>query len=178
MHPPETDSSESSARPRPGSAQLETVEWTPLLGAIRGTMACGAASVVLAGLWYVVARYLPESSVAHLRDGVQESMGPLLITGRLGFVSAWVLFAVVHRASGLVGGICPVIVAFFVIVLTLVKQLVLVKYGVKLPSGFVDGWTWMEPVRVLKANIATWLGLILAIAVFRKGESITDLFGT
>ena len=156
----------------------DEVEWTPLLGTIRGTMAAGVASLVLAIGWWTLARRLPDSSVTYLHDEFWASVGPFFMTALTGLVSAWILFAVVHRVAGMVGGPCPVIVAFFVLLLALVKQLVLVEQGVHMPSGLVQGWVWLQPVTFLKSNLGVWAGLILAIAMFRKGDSFVDLFST
>ena len=71
----------------------------------------------------------PEATVCHLRDGARESMGPILAGAVVGFVSAWILFAVMHRFSHMVGGLCPYVVILMVTLIVLSKQAVLVVYG-------------------------------------------------
>ncbi len=151
-------------------------EWTPLRGLITGSLACLVVTAIISAGWCTVAYRLPEATVCHLRDGARESMGPILGGAVVGFVSAWILFAVMHRFSHMVGGLCPYVVILMVTLIVLSKQAVLVVYGVKLPTGFVDGWEWMKPLTVLTSNLGTWIALFLAYIMFKDGESVSDMF--
>ena len=151
-------------------------EWTPLRGLITGGLACLVVTAIISAGWCMVAYRLPEATVCHLRDGARESMGPILGGAVVGFVSAWILFAVMHRFSHMVGGLCPYVVILMVALIVLSKQAVLVVYGVKLPTGFVDGWEWMKPLTILTSNLGTWIALFLAYIMFKDGESVSDMF--
>ena len=150
--------------------------WTPARGLAKGSSACLLAALVLGAAWCAVARRVPEATVAYLHEDAKVTLFLVFIGALVGFVASWILFAVMHRTSHMVGGLCPLIVAAFVVLIVLAKQLVLVRQGVKLPSGLVIGWAWLEPVNVLKSNLGTWLGIVVAVHLFREGDSIVDLF--
>ncbi len=151
-------------------------EWTPLHGILSGTTACVVVSAILAAGFCTIAYYNPLATIAQVTDGVRESLGSIIIGSLVGFVMAWILFAVMHRVSQLVGGLCPVIVLVMAILIVVAKQLVLVAYGADTNHGFVQGWAWMKPATFLTSNLGIWLGLIAAIAIFKEGMSLSELF--
>ena len=165
----QSDLDKEPQRPAPG-------EWTPARGLLKGTIACLMAAVVPGVGWCAAAWHVPEATVVHLHEDAKVMLFLVVIGALVGFASAWILFAVMHRFSQMVGGLCPVSVVVVVILIVLAKQIVLATHGVKLPSGSVIGWSWLEPVTVLKSNLGTWMGIAAAVYLFKDGASLTELF--
>ena len=46
--------------------------------------------------------------------------------------------------------------------------------GVELQSGFSKGWVWLHPQTILLRNFTAWIGIGLALLLFKDGSSLRD----
>lgn len=153
-------------------------DWSPRRALARGALICLIpGSILAAGMCFAAAK-VPEMAVCHAHDNVQVAVIIGMGNALVGFVAAWILYFVMHRASAMVGLGCTLVVVAFVVLMLIAKQAVVAKVGVSLPNKTVIGWEWLRPVRFFTSNIGAWIGIAGAVHLFREGDSITELFGS
>lgn len=156
----------------PENAVTEEDEWTPRQGLRRALVWGLLTAGVIAGLTDLVAWYSPIT------------MQHLLLRTALAFVGSWVLFAVVHRAAGMVGGACSALVLVLMGLVLVSHHAVFAIHGVPTrDGGLLIGWVvWLNP---LVLGFISGLPLLIgggpcAAYCHRHGarlELLTEFFG-
>lgn len=153
-------------------------DWSPARALIRGTAISIIPAAALAAVYGYAASRIPEATLFHMTDSVQASLFILLGNMLVAFAASWLLFAVMHRTSEIIGLWATVAVVALTLLIVAVKQIVVAAKGVNLPSGIISGWAVLSPWMFLKTNLGAWIGLIASIHLFHEGESITEIFGS
>lgn len=162
----------------PSYLQVETRgQWTPARGLLKGSLCTAAAAAVLGAVLCGVTWVSPASTTAVWYDSITATLIMGTFNGMIGFLLAAILFPVMHRCSGLSGGLSTCVVVVLLALVIASKHLVLAA----LPEGWseltLQGWEWVEPMTILATNCGAWLAIGLAVAMFRSGESILDYLG-
>ena len=116
----------------------EDDDWTPKGGLRRAIWRGTIVAVILAGLLAPAAYYVPQL----LLGGI--------LRAALGFAVAWILFGVVQRAAGMVGGRCSALSIALAVGVLLSNHIVFAIHGVPTNQGgpLLGWWFWFDP-RVL-----------------------------
>lgn len=150
------DSQEENASHRPESA-----EWTWIRGLGRGIFWALTASAILAGILDVLAACVPSFLLN------------FWVRMALAFFVSWILFAVVHRTSGMAGTACSAVVVLAAAAVFLSQHFVFAAYGVPTSAGRpLIGDVWLEPPFILATNISTCLGLLIACTLCHEGGEV------
>ena len=147
--------------------------------ALRKGFICTAVIAFVLGLlmsW--LCGFMPQLVIVKLHDDVQAAVVILAMNGIFGAAVAYILLAVMHRTSQMIGLPSTVIVILLSAVTMTIKHLVMAVMGVDASPDFPKGWEWMAPAFIAKANIGAWVGILLTSYFFREGESITELLGS
>lgn len=142
-------------------------DWSPARGLVRGAVAGLMAAVMLAGLADWLAWRAP----------LLAANGWLRTAASLG--SMFVMFYVVHRASGMTGPPCTAIVVVLVALIAGSQHVVFALHGVPSTQGLVLGWEWCAPEIMLLMNIWTIVGIAFGVLLWRDGvsaSSVVDIF--
>lgn len=139
----------------------DSAEWTWIKGLRRGLQWGIVATAILATVLGVMAAYLPHFVLNFWLRWV------------IAFFVGWVLFAVVHRASGMAGGACTAIVLAGAAAVFMTQHFVFAARGVTLTSGkTMSGDVWLEPATIVTVNISTFLGLTIATMLCHEGAGV------
>ena len=113
----------------------EDDDWTPKGGLRRAIVRGTVTAAILAGALALVGYYVPE----------------LIINWRLraalGFVVAWILFGVVQRAAGMIGGHCSALAVGLAVAVLLSNHVVFAIHGVPTSQAtpFIGWRYWFAP---------------------------------
>jgi hypothetical protein len=143
------------------SSRNEGAEWTWIKGLGRALQWTIVATTILAAIMGVMAAYLPHFVLNFWLRWV------------IAFFVGWILFAVVHRAAGMAGGVCTAIVLVAAAAVFMTQHFVFAECGVTLTSGkIVSGEVWLEPATIASVNVSTFLGLVIATMLCHDGAGI------
>lgn len=93
-----------------------------------------------------------------------------------GLLIAWILFAVMHKASKLISIWCTVVVILCTFLVFVAKHVALLMRMAVEYQPPVSAWSLFSMPEMLTWNYPAWLGVALATAFCRHGEStIHDL---
>ncbi|MBN2561087.1 MAG: hypothetical protein JXQ75_09175 [Phycisphaerae bacterium] len=125
----------------------KAVEWSPVRALVGAAVWGLVLAVVFVGLTGPLAYYFPRV-VLHM-----------LLRTFLAFVVAWIMFATVQGAAGMVGTVCTTMALGLTALVLLSHHVVFAVHGVLGSAGqVVAGWVWLHPV-----NLAIISGLPLLI---------------
>ena len=152
------------------STAERSTDWTAWKGLRRGIQWSVVAAVLLAVPLGFLAAYLP---LLVLNFWLRWS---------LAFLVGWILFAVVHRASGMAGAASTTIAVLAAAAVFLSQHFVFAACGVLLTNGkLVSGEIWLDPMMIASTNMSTAIGLLFATLLCRDGggiwQSVAGIFG-
>jgi hypothetical protein len=147
--------------PLPSDDGVEPLDdWTPWKGLRRAAVHGAIASVLAAALLGVIARYAP---LVLLNVWIR------LATG---FFVTWTLFAVIHRAAGMVVYPCTAMAAAYALLVLFSQNAVLALHGVPGKDGVVAGWIWLDPGALIAVNCLGLIGVGIGIALCHEGGAV------
>lgn len=148
--------------------------WTPGRGLLRGLQWTGVVTVVLAGVLCAVTGISPVITTIPWHVSVKMAIIMGAWQAILGFIIAAIMFACMHRFSGLVGTACNIAVVVFTIAVFAAKNLVLASLEVDWGPPTIQAWAWMHPLHIFTTNAGAWLGVAIAVVMCKDGDSLRD----
>lgn len=154
----------------------ESSRWTSGGGVMRGSIWTLVMAAVMAAVLVLVewpepgVTIIKSDDVAGVFRGYSKSAWLSFV---IGAVVTWLLFGTMHRASGMVGICCTYVVCLSILIIA-GKHIVFAIKGVELPSGFSKGWVWLHPQTIFLRNFTAWIGIGLALLLFKDGSSLRD----
>ena len=146
---------------------MRDTTWSPGRGIIRALAAGLVAAVFVALALTPVAVFAP----ALLMNAVCRAATT--------FGVAWIIFAVVYSAAGMVGRPLTSIAVVYSLVAMLSNHVVWAVFGARVGDGgeVVAGWQyWFNPMVLVFPNIFVAISLTFCAALFRDGVPGSDLF--
>ncbi len=132
--------------------------WTPGRGLAVGAAWTGSVALLLGIPGYLLERFLPLVS-SHGLIGIAT-----------GFLVTCILFAVMHRSSGMVGGTCTAIVIGWMIVVSIVIDVLIALHMPVELMGTVSFLTMTHRVGLLLGNWPIWAGMAGASVLCHNGN--------
>jgi len=143
-------------------------DWSPGKGLARAGIRGTVTAAILAGALLPVAYYAPYVVLGALSQAA------------VGFAVAWILFSVVHRAAGMVGGRCSVLAITLTVVVLLSNHLIFAIHGVPTRQGLLlIGWLyWFDPLVLCVSNVWAVIGIAFCTSLRHSGGAdASDLAG-
>jgi len=152
-------------------------DWTPASGFVKGLTCSSVTALVMAGALCIVTGIWPACTTMVWVESIISTLVLGAWNAVVGFFIACILFAVIHKYSGQVARWCNYSVVILSFLVIAAKHLVLVKVGV--PGGLHDmeGWAWMNPINVVLTNLGAWVGICIAVVMFKNGDTLRDYLG-
>jgi hypothetical protein len=137
--------------------------WSPTAGLIRAAVRGAVVSLVLAVLSVPLAFYFP---------GFLLNLWVRMV---LAFGLAWVMFAVVQKAAGMVGAPCTALAVAFTIFVLVSQHVVFALHGVPTVHGTVIGSDWLTLTALGTSNFSATIGIWACALLCHSGGSDSDL---
>jgi hypothetical protein len=151
-------------------------EWTPQRGLVNGTVACLIVAAVMTTGWTALTFKAPIALIFHVCDDPKATFFLAVIGVLIGFVVTWILFACMHKASGMVSPHCTIGVVMVALLMILARQIAIASFGVTVADLNVSDWEWLSLRRIVISNIGMWIGIAGATYLFHEGDSFVEMF--
>lgn len=151
--------------------------WSVRKGMLRGIASTAIAAAILAGVLCLVTRVAPASTTVPWFESIIYSLVMATWNAIVGFGVCAILYAVMHRKSGLVGPTCDSVVILLTIGAIASKHIVLASIGMDWAIVDINGAAWLNPMNIFFTNIGAWIGTAIAVCMFRGGDSVRDYLG-
>ncbi len=132
-----------------GPELLETdePEWTPEIAWRRALVWGGVAALVTTLVSAPVAWFFPYVLLI------------FIVRAFLALVVTWAVFAVVHRAAGMVGPRYSALGVALAVAVFLSHHIVIALHGLAAQPGLIAGVAYLAPLTLLTDNISTFIGV-------------------
>lgn len=137
--------------------------WSPRTGLMRAAVRGAVVSLVLALLSVPLAWYFP---------GFLLNFWVRMV---LAFGLAWIMFAVVQKAAGMVGAPCTALAVAFTIVVLVSQHVVFALHGVPTLHGMVIGRQWLSLAAVGTCNFSATIGIWACALLCHSGGTDSGL---
>ena len=154
----------------------ESSRWTSRGGLMRGLIWTLVVAAVMTAILVLVEWQEPGVTIIKAEEVGGAYRGysrTVFLSLVIGVVVTRFLFGTMHRASGMVGISGTYVVCLSILVIAS-KHIVFAINGVELQSGFSKGWVWLHPQTIFLRNFAAWIGIGLALLLFKDGSSLRD----
>lgn len=132
-------------------------DWTPWRGIVRAALWGSVTTVALSLILSVFAWYAPGVLLA------------VFLRAFLALGIAWLMFGVVHRASGVTGWPLTGLAIGLSLVVLVSNHVVFAVHGVPTRTGTVIGWEWLTPSVLFAVNVIPLVAIILAAVLCHRG---------
>lgn len=134
-------------------------DWTPERGFVTGVLSTLLAGVAIALLVGMITYYAAPVTTHWF------------LNAAWGLLIAWILFAVMHKASKLVSIWCAIVVILCTFLVFVAKHVCLLASVAAGQEPAVSAWSLFSLSEMLTWNYPAWLGVGLATAFCWDGES-------
>jgi len=158
------------------TADDNSKEWTPQRGLIKGMIACLIAAAVMTAGWIALTCVSPMSLIPHVGQDAKDSYYLAVLGVILGAGMTWVLFACMHRASGMVSQPGTIGVVMVALLMVLARQCALVALDLKVDGINASGWEWVGLQMIIISNAGVLIGIGGATYFLHEGDSSIESF--
>jgi hypothetical protein len=145
----------------------EAPQWSPANGLVRGALWGLVACLILVALLAPLAWYAPLMVLQ------------VLLRTAIGFGSAWILFGVIQRKTGLVGWPITGLAVAYALLVLFSHHVIFALHGVQSQTGVVAGSVWLNPSVMCMQDLTAFGAIAICAALRHSGsagaETLVDM---